>query len=273
MKAVLDYDLFAATFTLFDNIETRLTFNEADGTGTASDVYHPTERIGNKYYNHAWYKFTEENYRRAPRFIGSLRRQSHSIIREFAPADARLPSSDVIFTIAHFVQNEFGGFDIEAMATGDDRRRLLAQLYSPQEPNCIPPKDPVKLWNAMTDEERTKFYLFALRKISSFVIMPLEQDTFRPPPYFYRDDDLLAKGYIPIIDYTNSKVDFVWCKVPVIDQWSSEYLGVKQRVYCGDGTLRLSYLYTNTDDVFEFSSLPEIKPTTIKYVNQKLNVE
>jgi hypothetical protein len=264
---VLDFNLFSATFELFQNIESNLTFDPTDGTGTASMIYE-TEKRGTVFYNHLWHKFATENKQSATKVILAFQRSPSFIIRKFAP-ERKLPTANVIATISHFVENEFSGLDIHDVSPSHNRGQFLSRTYTMSSDGTFG-KRVVSLWKEMTADEHAKFYLLTIRKIASYIIPTLAPKLIPPPARFRTDVDLLDLGYFPMLDFMNG-AEFIWCLPPPIDMWSCTSQPTagplrdhshevarslpdfgKKLVYSGDGTGLLSYTHGSNEDTFEF---------------------
>lgn len=259
MSLVLDYNLFASTFDLFGKIETELTFDETHGVGTASTVWE-TEDMKVRYYNHAWRKFMESD-KMAPKFYLSFKSARSAIVRQFGVG--KLPNIETIATIAHFVQNEIGGWDLHTITSDADRQAHLQDVYCNASIGGFT-KNAVSLWKEMLEAERNQFYFLVVNKIVSYIPSTLKGKLMPPPTTFYRNEELLAQGYAPVLDFMNGP-RFIWCRVPLVTQ-TDGISEAKRLVYTtSDTTVGFTYTYKSEEDTFEYA-----QSVTLRYTNGEI---
>nr|QYA18695.1 hypothetical protein KOM_12_427 [Clandestinovirus] len=261
----LDTTSIDATIRILEAIESGLSFDEVTGTGTASKFF-PSEKLGNKWYNHLWNKFVSEKHRRAVLLLQAFNHSYAGMVSFFRPQDSLVVDDDVFWTVCHFIQNELNPLDFESISDNSSRMVDLAAAYRTED---YSPFHPVRLWNFMTNIEKHQFTQLVIRKIAAYALNVMSKyvatgmtkaATFEigisPPSKFYYNPQLLKEGYFPLFDCTRKSI-FLWVKV------APENLQVLPNQYTytiPQGTLKFEHV--GQTDGFEFAN-----QTRLVYVN------
>lgn len=260
MENVLTFDVYMDCVQLMSDIDLYLNFSEETGEGSANAIF-KTERIGERYSNHAWNKFNAYG-RDVTKFIIGL--DPHRIPTNFMGFMNRQKSIHcitpiVVKFIASYMDSYFTILDIDQIVQ-EHRRAILKLLYSIKD--GIAGRNTMAMWRAMNEEEHKKLYLGILDCMTIETRDAIKRNQI--PSHFERMGYLVKEGLFPLL-YGS---EIIWCHAP-----ERTYESEGKMIYGLDnGNVLMTYLPhdNGNEDTFEIHN-GEIKITYDKSLEEKLS--